>query len=135
SGSDPRFLATLDYIGRHLRRGHHLFRYASADDFGVPSTAFTICTFWYIEALAAAGRREEARELFERILACRNHVGLLSEDIDPKTGELWGNFPQTYSLVGIIVAAMRLSKSWEEGLWRGAEAQRRPSAPGQRHLE
>ena len=85
----------------------------------MPETAFTICTFWYIEALAAAGRRDEARDLFEKILACRNHVGLLSEDIDPKTGELWGNFPQTYSLVGIIVAAMRLSKSWEEGFWRG----------------
>ncbi len=119
SAGDPRFLATLDYIGKHLRRGHHLFRYGTADDFGMPETAFTICTFWYIEALAAAGRRDEARELFERILACRNHVGLLSEDIDPKTGELWGNFPQTYSLVGIIVAAMRLSKSWEEGFWRG----------------
>ncbi len=116
---DPRFLATLDYITKHLRRGQHLFRYATADDFGMPATSFTICTFWYIEALAAAGRRDEAREMFEQILACRNHVGLLSEDLDPKTGELWGNFPQTYSLVGIIVAAMRLSKSWEEGFWRG----------------
>jgi GH15 family glucan-1,4-alpha-glucosidase len=119
AANDPRFLATLDYIGKHLRRGHHLFRYGTADDFGMPETAFTICTFWYIEALAAAGRRDEAREQFERILACRNHVGLLSEDIHPETGELWGNFPQTYSLVGIIVAAMRLSKSWEEGFWRG----------------
>lgn len=117
--NDPRFLGTLDYIGKHLRRGHHLYRYGTADDFGMPETAFTICTFWYIEALAAAGRRDEARDLFEKILACRNHVGLLSEDIDPKTGELWGNFPQTYSLVGLIVAAMRLSKSWEEGFWRG----------------
>ncbi len=117
--TDPRFLGTLDYIGKHLRRGHHLYRYGTADDFGMPETAFTICTFWYIEALAAAGRRDEARDLFEQILACRNHVGLLSEDIDPKTGELWGNFPQTYSLVGLIVAAMRLSKSWEEGFWRG----------------
>jgi GH15 family glucan-1,4-alpha-glucosidase len=117
--TDPRFLATLDYVSKHLRRGHHLYRYGTADDFGMPETAFTICTFWYIEALAAAGRRDEARDLFEQILACRNHVGLLSEDIDPKTGELWGNFPQTYSLVGLIVAAMRLSKSWEEGFWRG----------------
>jgi len=117
--SDPRFLGTLDFVGRHLRQGPHLFRYRTADDFGTPDTAFTICTFWYIEALAAAGRKDEARDLFEQILACRNHVGLLSEDIDPRTGELWGNFPQTYSLVGLIVAAMRLSKSWEEGFWRG----------------
>ena len=56
--------------------------------------------------------------LFE-LAARRNHLGLLSEDIDPKTGELWGNYPQTYSLVGLIVCAMRLSKSWEEAFWRG----------------
>ncbi|HEY7690447.1 MAG TPA: glycoside hydrolase family 15 protein, partial [Dongiaceae bacterium] len=75
--------------------------------------------FWYIDALAATGKLDEARALFERLLACRNHVGLLSEDIDPATGELWGNFPQAYSMVGIIVCAMRLSKSWEEAFWRG----------------
>ena len=90
-----------------------------ADDFGLPTTAFTICTFWYIDALAATGQRDEARRLFEGMLARRNHLGLLSEDIDPKTGELWGNYPQTYSLVGLIVCAMRLSKSWEEAFWRG----------------
>ena len=97
-----------------LGRNGLLFRYAAPDDFGAPSTAFTVCTFWYVEALAAIGRPDEARTLFEKVLARRNHVGLLSEDIDPATGELWGNFPQTYSLVGIILCAMRLSKSWEE---------------------
>lgn len=117
--SDPRFLATVEYITRELRRGDHLFRYRTADDFGVPQSAFNICTFWYIDALAAIGKRDEARALFEHLLACRNHVGLLSEDIDPTTGELWGNFPQAYSMVGIIVCAMRLSKSWEEAFWRG----------------
>jgi len=60
------------------------------------------------------GRTDEARQLFENMLAARNPAGLLSEDIDPKTGELWGNFPQTYSMVGMIHCAMRLSKSWEE---------------------
>ncbi len=89
------------------------------DDFGLPETAFTICTFWYIDALTAIGQRDEARRLFERMLARRNHLGLLSEDIDTKTGDLWGNYPQTYSLVGLIVCAMRLSKSWEETFWRG----------------
>jgi GH15 family glucan-1,4-alpha-glucosidase len=112
--SDPRFLGTLDFVTRELRRGDHLFRYRAADDFGLPQNAFNICTFWYIDALAAVGRRDEARGLFERVLACRNHVGLLSEDTDPVTGELWGNYPQTYSLVGLILCAMRLSKSWEE---------------------
>ena len=67
----------------------------------------------------AIGRLDEARQLFEHVLTCRNHVGLLSEDIDPATGELWGNFPQTYSLVGLIASAMRLSKSWEAAFWRG----------------
>ena len=110
---DVRFTGTVREVGRRLRRGRHLFRYAAADDFGVPSTAFNICTFWYIDALARTGRTGEARELFEYMLGCRNHLGLLSEDIDPETGELWGNYPQTYSLVGIINAAMRLSAGWE----------------------
>ncbi len=114
--SDPRFLATLHAIETRLLHGDHLFRYAVPDDFGTPETAFTICTFWYIEALAAVGRREEARAIFERVLACRNHVGLLSEDLNPETRELWGNFPQTYSMVGLISAALRLSIPWEEAL-------------------
>src|SRR6056300_1488054 len=113
---DPRFVSTVDCIGRHLLRDKHMFRYAAADDFGEPENAFNICTFWYIDALAAAGRRDEARELFEHMLSCRNSLGLLSEDIDPTTGELWGNFPQTYSMVGIINAAARLSVSWEDAL-------------------
>jgi malic enzyme len=56
----------------------------------------------------------EARELFENMLACRNHLGLLSEDINPETNELWGNFPQTYPLVGIVNCAMKLSRTWED---------------------
>lgn len=111
--TDERFVATVDVIGKRLLRGGHLMRYAAPDDFGAPTVAFTVCTFWYVDALAAVGRRDEARDIFEKLLAHRNHVGLLSEDIDPSSGELWGNFPQTYSMVGIIVAAMRLSKGWE----------------------
>jgi GH15 family glucan-1,4-alpha-glucosidase len=118
SAADPRFLSTVDHITRELRHGDDLYRYYVPDDFGLPKTAFTICTFWYIDALTAIGRRDEARQLFERMLARRNHLGLLSEDIDTKTGDLWGNYPQTYSLVGLIVCAMRLSKSWE-AFWRG----------------
>jgi GH15 family glucan-1,4-alpha-glucosidase len=120
AADDPRYVGTVAAAERHLKRGDHLLRYAVADDFGLPETAFTVCTFWFINALAATGRRDEARAMFERLLACRNHVGLLSEDIDPKTGELWGNFPQTYSLVGLVLCAQRLSKSWEEALWRGS---------------
>jgi GH15 family glucan-1,4-alpha-glucosidase len=110
---DSRFAGTVALIEQRLRRGPHLFRYAAADDFGLPTTAFNVCTFWYIDALARLGRTAEARELFEGMLAGRNHVGLLSEDIAPETGEHWGNYPQTYSLVGIVNAAMRLSRGWE----------------------
>jgi GH15 family glucan-1,4-alpha-glucosidase len=112
--ADPRFQSTLGLIEERLKRGRHLFRYAAPDDFGVPETSFNVCTFWYIDALDAVGRGEEARELFEHMLSSRNDLGLLSEDLDPETGELWGNFPQTYSMVGLINSAMRLSKSWEE---------------------
>lgn len=112
--SDPRFISTVAQIERRLLRGKHLFRYAATDGFGVPQTAFNICTFWYVDALARLGRTTEARELFENMLACRNHLGLLSEDVDVESGELWGNYPQTYSLVGIINAATRLSRRWEE---------------------
>ena len=111
---DVRFQSTVEAIERRLKRGHHLFRYVAADDFGVPQTAFNICTFWHIDALIRTGRKDEARELFEHTLTWRNRLGLLSEDIDPKTHELWGNDPQTYSLVGIINAATRLSRRWEE---------------------
>ena len=111
---DPRFVGTVEAVERELRRGDHLFRYIKQDDFGEPENAFIICTFWYIDALIVTGRTAEARELFENMLASRNHLGLLSEDINPKTNELWGNFPQTYSLVGLINCAMKLSKSWED---------------------
>jgi GH15 family glucan-1,4-alpha-glucosidase len=117
---DPRFLATVEAIGRELVHGNHVFRYVAPDDFGRPTTAFTITTFWYIDALAAIGRVGEARAIFESVLACRNHLGLLSEGLDPVTGELWGNYPQAYSLVGLVVSARRLSRSWEEAFWRGS---------------
>ncbi len=110
---DPRFISTIERLEEVLADGPHMKRYEAADDFGVPTTAFNICAFWRLDALARVGRRDEAREIFEALLACRNHLGLLSEDIDPRTGELWGNFPQTYSMVGIINGAMRLSRPWE----------------------
>ena len=110
---DPRFAQTVDAITDNLRIGDMLLRYATEDDFGRMETAFTVCTFWYIEALADLGRDEQARALFETMLARCNEHGLLSEDIDLDTGELWGNFPQTYSMVGLINSALRLSRPWE----------------------
>lgn len=116
SAQDPRYLSTVAATAAELKSGPYVFRYASPDDFGLPENAFNICTFWYVNALAAVGREEEARELFSNMLERRTSLGLLSEDLDPSTGELWGNFPQSYSMVGIIVGAMRLSRPWEEAL-------------------
>ncbi len=111
---DPQFVATVERIDAELREGHHVYRYRTEDDFGLPRTAFTACTFWHIDALARIGREAEARHMFEDVLAHRTRLGLLSEDVDTSTGELWGNFPQTYSMVGIINAANRLSRRWDE---------------------
>ena len=110
---DPRFIATVDALEASLCDGPYMRRYEAPDDFGKPETAFNICTFWRIDALARIGRKEQAREIFAAMLACRNHLGLLSEDTHPVTGEMWGNFPQTYSMVGVINAAVRLSAPWD----------------------
>jgi GH15 family glucan-1,4-alpha-glucosidase len=109
---DPRYQATLAAVEQELRRGCYLFRYALPDDFGAPETAFNFCTFWFIEALHLAGRTQEARTLFEEMLGRRTAAGLLSEDIGLEDGRLWGNYPQTYSLVGVINCAVLLSRPW-----------------------
>jgi pentatricopeptide repeat protein len=110
--SDPRMKATIEAVEKGLRRGPYMLRYAIPDDFGEPKTAFNICTFWLIEALYLSGRAEEARELFEEMLTRRTAAGLLSEDISFDGNELWGNYPQTYSLVGLINCAGLLSRPW-----------------------
>jgi GH15 family glucan-1,4-alpha-glucosidase len=113
---DPRYASTVAAIERQLKQGDFIFRYVEADDFGRPENAFIFCTFWYVNALAALGRKEEARALFEKLLACRNRHGLMAEHVDPKTGEPWGNFVQTYSMVGLINSAIRLSKRWDQAM-------------------
>ena len=110
---DPRFVKTVDALEKSLCNGPYMRRYEAADDFGKPEVAFNICTFWRIDALARIGRKAQAREIFETMLNCRNPLGLLSEDTHETTGEMWGNFPQTYSMVGLINAAVRLSAPWD----------------------
>lgn len=110
---DERFISTVNQLDRVLGRGPFMMRYEEADDFGLPETAFNVCAFWRLDAVARIGEREKARELFEELLAVRNPLGLMAEDTDVKTGMQWGNFPQTYSMVGIINGAVRLSKAWE----------------------
>ena len=113
---DPRLSSTIDSIHKDLIRGGWLQRYSLKDGFGKPSVAFVICTFWLIEALAMAGRRDEAAAVFQRIHGALSPLGLLSEDYDPAEPRMWGNFPQTYSHVGLINAAFAASPSWTEVL-------------------
>ncbi len=113
---DPRVTSTIDAIFKDLARDGWLQRYSLNDGFGKPSVAFVICTFWLIEALAAIGRREEAVAMFERIHGALSPLGLLSEDYDPGPPRMWGNFPQTYSHVGLIHAAFAASPQWAEVL-------------------
>lgn len=118
---DPRFVKTCETIGRELMRNGLMLRYAAEDDFGLPESAFLACQFWYIDALASIGRAGEARELFGELLSHRNSFGMLSEDLHPATGELWGNLPQTYSMAGMINSGMTLSRKWDDA-WTGSAA-------------
>lgn len=114
AADDPRFASTVNAIEQELMHDGFIYRYVEQDDFGAPQNAFLVCSFWYVYALHALGRRREARAMFERLLGCCNHVGLLAEDVDPRSGEQWGNFVQTYSMVGLINCALRLSRRWDE---------------------
>jgi GH15 family glucan-1,4-alpha-glucosidase len=104
--NSPRAAMHIRAMEEHLRaKGGLFYRYRHADDFGEPEVAFLVCGFWYVRALTAVGRIDDAVEAFNELLSYGNHVGLLSEDVDPKDGSQWGNFPQTYSHVGVINAA------------------------------
>jgi GH15 family glucan-1,4-alpha-glucosidase len=106
---DPRFLSTLEKYEHKLARDGLMLRYVNEDDFGETTSAFTLCSFWWAEALALAGRLDEAIRVFERLLTHANPLRLFSEDIDPKSGALLGNFPQAYTHVGLIHAAVTIS--------------------------
>lgn len=108
---DPRFISTVKATQEQLSNNGLMYRYRNRDDFGYPSSAFTICTFWLIDSLFKIGEKKKARELFENVLRYSNHLGLFSEDIDFKTKRLLGNFPQAYSHLAIIETAINLSES------------------------
>ena len=105
----------LAELEKELKTPEGLFyRYRHPDDFGTPETTFLICSFWYVEALACVGRLDEAIAEFEHLIGYANHLGLLSEDVDAKTGSQWGNFPQAYSHVGLVNAAYRIAKKLDK---------------------
>ncbi|MDD2797036.1 MAG: glycoside hydrolase family 15 protein [Bacteroidales bacterium] len=108
--TDERFVQTVSAIKRDLFHDGLMYRYVTDDDFGKPTSSFTICTFWLIQALFKIGEVEEARSIFENLLKCGNHVGLFSEDIDFKNKRLLGNFPQAYSHLALINTATLFSE-------------------------
>ncbi|WP_445385337.1 glycoside hydrolase family 15 protein [Robiginitalea sp. IMCC44478] len=111
---DPKFVSTVYAIERELSNDGLLYRYKNEDDFGLPSSSFTICTFWFINSLFKIGEEDRAQELFDRLLSYSNHLGLFSEDIDFKTKRLLGNFPQAYSHLALIECAVNFSNKAHE---------------------
>ena len=105
----PKYVSTVKAIGRELTHNGLLYRYKNQDDFGLPSSSFTICTFWYINSLYKIGEQKKAVEHFEKLLSYSNHLGLFSEDLDFETKRLLGNFPQAYSHLALIETAINLS--------------------------
>src|SRR5690554_968822 len=106
---DPQFVSTVKAIQKELGHKDLMFRYRNKDDFGEPSSAFTICSFWLVRALYMIGEEEEARKKFDQLLSHSNHLGLFSEDLDFETKRLLGNFPQAYSHLALIDTAMLLA--------------------------
>ncbi|MCF8714764.1 glycoside hydrolase family 15 protein [Joostella atrarenae] len=106
---DERYVGTVKAIEKELSNDGLLYRYKNQDDFGLPSSSFTICTFWFINALNKIGEHDKAVKLFDQLLSYSNHLGLFSEDIDFKTKRLLGNFPQAYSHLALIETAINLS--------------------------
>ncbi|OMP31217.1 glycoside hydrolase family 15 protein [Mangrovimonas sp. DI 80] len=106
---DPKYISTVNAIERDLSNDGLLYRYKNMDDFGLPSSSFTICTFWFINSLYKIGEVQKAKQWFDRLLSYSNHLGLFSEDIDFKTKRLLGNFPQAYSHLALIETAINLS--------------------------
>lgn len=107
---DPKYEKTVLACKQALFDNGLMYRYVNHDDFGKPSSSFTIGTFWLVQSLVLIGRKEEAKEIFDKLLTCANHVGLFSEDIDFKTKRLLGNFPQAYSHLALINTAILFSK-------------------------
>ncbi len=112
TATDPRFISTVQATERELCNDGLMYRYKNNDDFGEPSSSFTICTFWLIDSLHKIGETDKARAYFDQLLSYSNHLGLFSEDIDFKTKRLLGNFPQAYSHLALIETAINFSKEF-----------------------
>jgi GH15 family glucan-1,4-alpha-glucosidase len=108
--TEQKFVSTVLAIQQDLEQDGLMFRYRNQDDFGIPKSAFTICSFWLINALFKIGRKEEAISKFHKLMSCSNHLGLFSEDLDFETRRMLGNFPQAYSHLALIETAITISE-------------------------
>ena len=106
AAKDPKYVKTVKAIEKELSHEGLLFRYKNDDDFGTPSSSFTVCTFWFINSLYKIGEEEKSKAMFDKLLSYSNHLGLFSEDIDFKSKRLLGNFPQAYSHLALIDTAL-----------------------------
>ena len=107
--NDPKYVKTVKAVEKELSHEGLLFRYKNDDDFGTPSSSFTVCTFWFINSLYKIGEKEKSKKMFNKLLSYSNHLGLFSEDIDFKSKRLLGNFPQAYSHLALIDTAMNFN--------------------------
>ena len=106
---DPKYIKTVNAIEKELMHEGLLYRYKNEDDFGLPSSSFTVCTFWFINSVFRIGEEEKAKTLFDQLLSHSNHLGLFSEDIDFNSKRLLGNFPQAYSHLALIDNALNFN--------------------------
>ena len=112
--NDERYIKTVKATEKELCRDGLMYRYKNADDFGLPSSSFTICSFWFINSLFKIGEVKKAKKLFDQLISYSNHLGLFSEDIDFETKRLLGNFPQAYSHLALIETAINFSGGYTE---------------------
>ncbi|MDP5140575.1 MAG: glycoside hydrolase family 15 protein, partial [Spirosomaceae bacterium] len=110
----PRDVSTVLATEKELCNDGLMYRYKNEDDFGLPSSSFTICSFWFINSLYKIGHKKKAKEMFDQLLSYSNHLGLFSEDIDFKTKRLLGNFPQAYSHLALIETASNFAGGFSE---------------------
>ena len=126
---DPRVQSTVRVIQERLTAGGLVYRYLGDDGLPGGEATFALCSFWLVDNLALSGRISKARKLFERLIGYANDVGLLSEQIDPATGELLGNFPQGFTHLALIRSALHIAKSERGG------AEQRAERPAERQRE
>ena len=109
TAKDPRYVGTVKATEKELCHNGLSVRYKNKDDFGIPSSSFTICSFWFINSLYKIGEKDKAIKMFDDLLSYSNHLGLFSEDLDFESKRLLGNFPQAYSHLALIETAMNFS--------------------------